>query len=52
MISDGFGVTQVDAGTPFAWFRFRPNANLSLAAENYWVEDTINTGYWRPSISF
>jgi hypothetical protein len=41
----GFGVNEVDAGTPFGWFRYRPNDNLSFAAENYWVEDTINTGY-------
>ncbi len=44
-ISQGFGVNEVDAGTPFGWFRYRPNDNLSFAAENYWVEDTINTGY-------
>ena len=44
-IAQGFGVEEVDAGTPFAWFRYRPNANFSFAAENYWVEDTINTGY-------
>jgi len=39
-ISQGFGVNEVDAGTPFGWFRYRPNDNLSFAAENYWVEDT------------
>jgi hypothetical protein len=44
-ISQGFATNDVDAGTPFGWFRYRPNANLSFAAENYWVEDTINTGY-------
>ena len=44
-ISQGFGVTDADNGTPFAWFRVRPTENLTLAAENYWVEDTINTGY-------
>jgi outer membrane porin, OprD family len=44
-ISQGFGVNEVDRGTPFGWFRWRPNANLSFAAENYWVEDIINTGY-------
>ena len=52
MISQGFGVDQIDAGTPFAWFRYRPNANLSFAAENYWVEDTINTGYVEAILSF
>jgi hypothetical protein len=45
MISQGFGVDEIDAGTPFAWFRYRPNDHLTFAAENYWVEDTINTGY-------
>ena len=44
-ISQGFATNDVDAGTPFGWFRYRPNADLSFAAENYWVEDTINTGY-------
>jgi outer membrane porin, OprD family len=44
-ISQGFGVNEVDRGTPFAWFRYRPNDQLSFAAENYWVEDIINTGY-------
>jgi outer membrane porin, OprD family len=44
-ISQGFAINDVDAGTPFGWFRYRPNDNLSFAAENYWVEDTINTGY-------
>src|SRR5262245_9344568 len=44
-ISQGFGTNDVDAGTPFGWFRYRPNPYLSFAAENYWVEDTINTGY-------
>jgi hypothetical protein len=43
-ISQGF-VNDVDRGTPFAWFRWRPNAELSFAGENYWVEDVINTGY-------
>ena len=44
-ISQGFATNDVDAGTPFGWFRYRPNDSFSFAAENYWVEDTINTGY-------
>jgi len=44
-ISQAFSVTDVDAGTPFGWFRYRPNENLTFEAENYWVDDTINTGY-------
>jgi outer membrane porin, OprD family len=44
-ISQGFGVNEVNRGTPFGWFRYRPNDQLSFAAENYWVEDIINTGY-------
>jgi hypothetical protein len=44
-ISQGFGVDALDTGTPFAWFAFHPNDQLSLAAMNYWVEDVINTGY-------
>jgi hypothetical protein len=44
-ISQGFGVNEVDVGTPFGWFRYRPNEYFTFAAENYWVQDTINTGY-------
>ncbi len=44
-ISQGFGVDGFDTGTPFAWFAFRPNDQLSFAAMNYWVEDVVNTGY-------
>ncbi len=44
-ISQGFGVDDFDTGTPFAWFRVRPAAGLTFVAENYWVEDIVNTGY-------
>ena len=44
-ISRGFGVDELDTGTPFAWFAYHPNEQLSFAAMNYWVEDIVNTGY-------
>jgi hypothetical protein len=44
-ISEAFGVDDTDRGTPFAWFRIRPNAQLSFAAMDYWVEDIVNTSY-------
>lgn len=44
-ISEGFGVDTADVGTPFAWFRYRPTDRWSIAVQDYWVEDIINTGY-------
>jgi len=51
-ISQGFGVDEVARGTPFAWFRFRPDDRFTFVGENYWVEDIINTGYVEASYKF